>query len=167
MTKHFVVRAIFVLGLLAIAVLLPEVALAQNNAASITSARQQLIACYDSARQAEAAGANISSLTSVLNDAGDLLSRAELAYSQGDSSAAQSLVSQVGQRLSNVISDADALRDAALQQQNYEFWVEFVGSIVATFVVIAAGFGVWQLLKRRYKASQVETEAHVDEPSGD
>jgi len=54
----------------------PVTVLAQGDAAgAIASAKQQIIVCYDSARQAEAAGANISSLTSVLNDAGQLLSR--------------------------------------------------------------------------------------------
>jgi hypothetical protein len=167
-TKQSINPAILLAITLIIFGLLPALAFAQDDAAAaIASARQQLVNCYDSARQAESAGANISSLTSVLNNAGQLLSQSELAYSQGDSDAAQSLASQVGQRLGNFVSDASALRDAAVQQQSFDFWVNIVGSVAGTIAVIVAGFIVWRFLKKRYAAGEVETEAQTDEPSGD
>ena len=137
---------------------LPVLAVAQQTDASaaITSAKQQFITCLDSAKQAEAAGANISSLTAVLNDAGGLLSRSELAYSQSDFGSAQSLASQCSQRLSNFISESNGLRDAAAQQRSYDFWVSFVGSIVGSFAVIVAGFVVWRFLKKRYPMAEVQ-----------
>ena len=142
---------------------MPVSALAEQTdaATSIASAKQQIISCFDSAKQAEAAGANISSLTSILNDAGDLLSRSELAYSQGDFGGAQSFASECSQRLSNFVSASNTLRDSAAQQRSYAYWVNFVGSIAGTFVVIVAGFMVWRFLKKRYPI-----EVQADESSG-
>jgi hypothetical protein len=160
-------RAVLLVVLVA-AAFLPVLAFAQGDAAgAIASAKQQMVACYDSARQAEAAGANISSLTVVLDGAGDLLSRSELAYSQGDLGGAQSLASQCSQKLGGFVSEADALRVAAEQQGSFNFWVYFVGSVVGTFVVIAAGYIVWRVVKRRYVPIEVEAEVQDDESSGD
>lgn len=168
MTKHSAEQAVLLL-------LIPVVlagffairAFAQGDAtAAIASARQQLVTAYDSAMQAEAAGANISSLTAVLKNAGDLLSRAELADSQGDSAAAQSLASQCTQSLGNFASEAESLRSAAVQQENLNFWVNIVGSVAGTVAVIIAGFVVWRIIKKRYGPVEAEAEVHADEPSG-
>ncbi len=166
MTKRFTVLAILVLGLLTFAAFLPIVGFAQNDAAgAIALARQRLITCYDSTRQAESAGANISSLTSVLNDAGNLLSQSDMAYSQDNFEAAQTFASQCEQRLENFVSDAHVLKDAAVQQRNFDFWVNAVGSVAGTFVVIAAGFAIWRVVKKGHLANEVETEVHTNEPS--
>ena len=148
-------------------IVLPSLAFAQQSGAdsAIASAKQQIVVSFNSAKAAEAAGANITSLTYVLNEAGDLLSRSELAYSQGDFAGAQSLASECSQRLGNVASESAALRDAAIQQESYYFWVNTVGSIVGTFVVIAVGFGVWRVLKGRHADVEVESEEQADEPS--
>lgn len=167
MAKHSVKRTILLLAPLILAGSFAIMAFAQDDAsATIASARQQLITCYDSARQAEAAGANISSLTTVLNNAGNLLSRAELANSQGDYATAQSLASQCTQSLGNFASEAEALRSAAVQQGNLNFWVNIVGSVAGTVAVIIAGFVVWRVIKKRYGQVEVEAEVHADEPSG-
>lgn len=158
-------ESIVVLSVILVAVaFLPAVVFAQNDAAgAITSAKQQLITCYDAALRAESAGANISSLTVVLNQAGGLLSRSELAYSQSDLGGAQSLASQCSQTLGGFVSQADALRVAAEQTGNFDFWFYVVGSIVGTFVVIVAGFVVWLVVKRRYVPVEVESEGRVEQ----
>jgi hypothetical protein len=167
-TKRPINPAILLAAVLIIFALVPAPAFAQDDAAAaIASARQQLANCYDSVRQAESAGANISSLTWVLNGAGQLLSKSELAYSQGDSAAAQSLASQVGQKLGSFVSDANALRDSTIQQQSFDFWENIVGSVAGTIAVIVAGFVVWRFLKKRYVTAEVKTEAQPDGPSGD
>jgi cytochrome bd-type quinol oxidase subunit 1 len=144
-------------------VFLPFSAFAQDDASgAIASAQQQIVTCYDSAKQAEAAGANISSLTSVLDEAGNMLSQAELAYSQGDFGTAQNLASQCSQNLNGFVSEANGLRDAAIQRATVDFWVNVVGSTVGTFVVMIAGFAVWWFLKKRYP----DVEVQIDEPSG-
>jgi len=167
MAKHFVKRAILLLIALTFVGCLPIVVLAQGDASAVVAtARQQLVASYDSARRAEAAGANISSLTSVLNNAGDILSRAELADSKGDFAAAQSFASQCTQSLSNFAAEAEALRSVAVQQGNLNFWVNIVGSAAGAVAVIVGGFVVWRVIKKRYGSVEAEAEVQAGEPSG-
>ena len=142
----------------------PRPAFAEQSEAetAIASAKQQIVACYQAAKEAEAAGANISSLTAVLNDAGNLLSKSELAYSKNEFDEARDLAVQTQQRLTNIIPEANALKESAIQQGNMDFLINIVGSIVGFFVVIGAGLAVWFLLKRRSK----ESGAQMNEPSG-
>lgn len=128
------------------------VAAQPDVAAAIASAKEQIVTCYQAARDAEAAGANITSLTAVLNDAGALLSRAELAYSMNDFDAARDFAVQSQGRLDGFVSEANALKETAAQQRTLDFWVNMVGSIVGTFAVLGGAVVVWFFLKRRYKA---------------
>ena len=151
LTKRFVKCIILMATVLLSVASLPLSALAQSDAAgAISSAKQQIVVCFESVRQAEAAGANVSILAYVLIGAGDLLSRSELAYSRGDFGVAQNLAVQCSQRISQVVSEADSLRVAAVERRDFVFWVYFVGSIVGMFVVILVGLGVWLFVKRRY-----------------
>jgi len=148
------------LAVLSAAAFAPAVLAEQGEAASaITSARQQLVVCFQAAADAEGAGANITSLARVLNDAGALLSDAEFAYEYGDFDVARDLAVSSQAGLANLVSEANSLRDTAVQQGNYDFNVNIVGSIVGTLVVIAVGFAVWFLAKRRFSA-------HVEDPLG-
>ena len=164
MTKTHHKRAFLAIIMLLTAMFLPSVAFAEQSGAdsAIASAKQQIVTCYDAAKAAEAAGANITSLTGILNDAGTLLSQSELAYSKNDFSTAQSLADQSGQSLANFVSEANGLRDAAAQQQTLEFLVNVVGSIMGTIAVIVAGFVVWRFLRKR----QPQTGVPTNEPAG-
>jgi uncharacterized membrane protein YoaK (UPF0700 family) len=125
----------------------------QSDAATaISSAQNTMVICYDAAKAAEAAGANITSLTNTLNEAGSLLSQAQLAYSQGDFDAAANYAVQTQNKLNGFISQADSLKQAAAQRESRDYLVNFVGSIVGAAAVVAAGFVVWFFLKRRYGA---------------
>jgi len=122
----------------------------QNDAASaISTAHAQLLQCFDAARAAESDGANISSLTNVLNIAGGQLSNAEFAYSSGNFGLASSLASQSQSSLGSFLPNAAALKSSAVASSNHKTLI-FVGSIVGTFVVIGAGVAVWVLVKRKY-----------------
>ncbi len=155
--------AVIVLAVLLFVAFMPSLAVAQDEAAgAIATAKQQLGAGFESARAAEAAGANISSLTQVLNVAGGLLSASELAYSYGDVAAAQSLASQCSQTLNGFAATSDALRVAADQQGSFDFWAYTVGSVAGTFVVLAMGFAVWLVVKRRVVPVEVESEVQTD-----
>jgi hypothetical protein len=135
----------------------------QTDAASaIASAEQRVVTCYQAARDAEAAGANITSLTAVLNDAGALLSQAELAYSANDSAAARDLAVQSQGKLDGFVSKASSLKASALQQRSWDLWVKMVGSIVGAFVVLGCAVAVWVFLKRKYG----KVGARGDESSG-
>jgi hypothetical protein len=128
-----------------------SVVLAQSDAAAaVASAKEQIIVCYQAARDAEAAGANITSLTVVLNDAGALLSRAESAYSLKDFNAARYYAAQSVKQLSGFVSVANALKETAVQQRSLDFWVNIVGPVVGTFAVLGGGFALWVFLSRRH-----------------
>jgi hypothetical protein len=147
------------LATISIAVLsvLPIVWAQQNDAASaISAAQSKLVQCYDAARAAEAASANISSLTSRLNSAGLLLSRAELAYSNVDFGSAQSLAVQSQNELASFVSDANSLQTSATQSRSFDFLLNIVGSVVGTVAVLVGSVVVWVLLKRKYGNSGVQ-----------
>lgn len=133
-------------------------ALAQSSEglSAISGARSRIVTCFEAAQLAESAGANISSLTLKLNDAGNFLSNAETAFSIGDFSGAQSLAIESQNLLSNFESDADSLRVAATQAANMDFWVNIVGSTVGTITVIIVSAFVWILLKKRYSSEEVQ-----------
>ena len=146
MTRTNSAAVLIISTLLLSVILFPAPALAQTD--DINAARQQIITCYNAAKEAETAGANITSLTFVLNDAGTLLSQAELASSKGDSALANTLAAQSRAKLTNFVSEADALKETALQQQ-YNAFLILMASIVGTFVVLGVGLGVWFFLNKR------------------
>jgi hypothetical protein len=160
---HLALAALVVVVLVSAGAVFPSVVLAEQDAAAsaIASAKQQIVTCLVAVRAAEAAGANISSLTFALSDAGALLSQSELAYSKGDYGAAESLASQCGQRLSGLISESNSLKNRAVGARDFDFLVSMVISVVGTFVVIVLGFVAWRFLTKRYVPVEVET----DEPS--
>jgi hypothetical protein len=121
-----------------------------SASATLSSARSNLLDCYNAAKDAEAAGANVTSLTNVLNEAGASLSNAELAYSKGDFDNAVNLASQSQAKLANFIPNANDLKASGVDHANPEFLV-FIGSVVGTFVVIGVGFLMWFVLRRRGK----------------
>ena len=155
--------ALVIVLLLALAVAASPVWAQQAGASTaISSAQITILDCYNAAKDAEAAGANITVLVGTLNEAGSIISQAELAYTTNDLDAAYDLAVQSQNTLSGFVAEANALRDAAVQQQNQGFLVNVVGSIIGTFLVIAAGFTTWFFLKKKYKT----TKAHVRESSG-
>ena len=159
--KSIIVLSVVVLAL----AFLPAIVFAQDDAAAaIASAKQQLVVCYGAARQAESAGANVSYLVSVLNVAGDLLSRSELAYSQGDLVGAQGLASQCSQSLSNFVASAESLRDGVSGNAGWVY-VGVVASIVGAILVVISGFLVWRYVRKRFVPVEVESEVETDESS--
>jgi hypothetical protein len=143
---------ILLAALLLFFLIVPPLAQAEQTdaASAIASAEGQILTCYQAATDAEAAGANITSLTAVLNDAGALLSRAELAYSMNDSVAARDLAVQSQGKLGGFVAEANALKAAAVQRRSWDFWVGEVGSVVGTFAVVGVAGAVWVFLRRRY-----------------
>ena len=130
----------------------PSLVLADQTdaTAAITSAKEQIVTCYQAAKDAEGAGANITSLTATLNDAGTLLSQAESAYSMNDFDAARYLAVQGQGMLGHLVSEANALKQTATQQRSQDFLINVVGSLIGAFAVIGAGAATWLFLKKRY-----------------
>jgi hypothetical protein len=127
-------------------------ALTEADARSaIVAAENRIADCYRAAADAEKAGANITGLLSTLNEAGELLAKANLAYTMGDFVSAHDSAVQSQAKLDGFVPEADALRESAMKAGYSDFMVNVLGSIVGTVVVICGGFFVWVLLKRRYE----------------
>ena len=120
-----------------------------DAAAAISSAKSTVLSCYKAAKDAETAGANITTLTGTLNEAGALLSRAELAYSKSDYGEAASLAVQSQNKLNNFAAKANSIRDAAARRESRDFLVNVVGSVAGAFAVVGVGVGTWVFLKKR------------------
>ncbi len=129
------------------AILPSHMALAQSSA--IVSAQSTLNTCYEAAKQAEAAGANITSLQETLNTAGTLLSKAQAAQSQGDAGSANNYAQQAQNALSGFEAQANSMRDEASRQTQTSFLINVVGSIAGTFAVIGGSIAVWVIQKRK------------------
>ena len=123
---------------------------------AIAAAEERIVVCYRAIADADEAGADTTGLLAVLNEAGELLSRAKLAHEMGDFNSTLDLALLGQERLNGFVADADALREVALWQRNWDFMVYVVGSVVGAIVVVCGSFVVWFFLKRRYeKAGRV------------
>lgn len=151
------ILALCALLVLFLGVFSPIVWADQSGASNaISSAKNQLVSCYEAAREAEAAGANITSLAVVLNDAGLLLSQAEFAFSVGDYGAAQDYAVQSQGRLADFVSDANVLKVAGEGERNQDFLINVVGSAGGTVAVLVGSFALWSFLKKKYQAEGVQ-----------
>ncbi len=121
------------------------------SASALASAEESVSSAYQAVSKAEAAGANVSSLLVRLNDAGWLLSRAQMAYKSGDFNSSQQFAAQSQEELNGFVADANALKETAIQERYFDFMVNVVGSIVGAIGVVCASFFVWFLLKRKYE----------------
>ena len=119
----------------------------------MVQAQQRIEVCYSAAADAAKAGANVSGLLSDLDDAGQLLSKANLAFQNGDYDSAYTLAVQSNSTLIGFESLAGSLKSTAIQQGRVVFWVDIFGSTVGTFAVIFGGLLLWFVLKRRYEKS--------------
>lgn len=116
---------------------------------AIADAEERVVVCYGAVADADGAGANVTGLLGVLDEAGRLLSRANLAYMAGDFDSAFDFAVESREVLDGFAVEADALRDDAIQQRSWDFMVNVVGSVVAAAVVVCGGFIVWSLSKTR------------------
>ncbi|MDR0374019.1 MAG: DUF1616 domain-containing protein [Nitrososphaerota archaeon] len=139
------------LGLLIVALIMLPCSFAsaqKDDNFSITLAQNTLNTCYSVAKEAEAAGANITSLQETLNTAGLLLSRAELSNAQSNTVLANDYAQQVQNVLADFIPHANSLRDTASQMQQTNFLLN-LGSIAGAFGVVGASLVVWFYLKTK------------------
>jgi VanZ family protein len=127
-----------------------------DAAAALSSAQNTISSCYSSARIAESKGANITALTDTLNQAGLLLSQAELAYSSGNFDAAANYAVQSQNKLANFVAQADDLAQTAAQKRNSDFLFNVLGSSVGAVTVVVVGVTLWVLLERRYETGDVD-----------
>jgi hypothetical protein len=117
---------------------------AQN---AITSAQSNLVNCYNSVKDAEAAGANVTTLISNLNIAADLLSQAQLAYTSNDYNTAYNDALQSQATLNSFSSQASSLKQEAENTQTQNNLIIII-SIFSSTAILIAGIGAYGLLNK-------------------
>jgi tetrahydromethanopterin S-methyltransferase subunit G len=125
---------------------------------AITEAEQRVSVCYHSVTEAQNAGANVSELLSVLNDAGMSLSRARLGLQNRDFSAAYNLAVECKNRLNGFEDQTDLLRGSAVQQRSSDFLVNVVGSGIGAIFTVVVGLWLWFFLKKRHSSAEVTAQ---------
>jgi hypothetical protein len=97
------------------------------------------------------AGANASALLSVLDDAGSMLFKAQVAFASGNFDSANDSARQSIQKLDGFEAQALGLQNAAARAGYSNFMFKVVGSMVGTVIVLVGSFVVWSWLKTRQK----------------
>jgi hypothetical protein len=127
---------------------------------ALSEAMEAITTCYEAAVNAEMAGANITELVVTLNAAGNLYSKALLAYKKEDFNLTVRFARESQNVLDGFVLEADALREAASEQRYWDFMINVVGSTVGTFAVILVSFALWTLLKRKYSGEGRISHGH-------
>ena len=116
---------------------------------AVNSAHRVIVECYKTAADAQKAGANVTDLLNRLNEAGEVYSKAVLAFKKGNYNLAVSLANESQIMLENFVEEANGLKEEANRHGRWDFMVNFVGSIVGAVSVIVVSFSLWTLLKRK------------------
>ena len=117
---------------------------------AVAEASQRVNTCYSAAADAAKAGANVSDLLLTLNEAGGLLSKAELALAKGEYDSASTMAHLSEERLAGFEYGAISLRDSASSSRTLDFAFGVVGSSVGAVLVVVLGFLLWPFLKKKY-----------------
>lgn len=117
---------------------------------AVAEASQRVNTCYSTAADAAKAGANVTGLLVTLDDAGGLLSRAELALAKGEFDSASTMAHLCEERLVGFEDGAISLRDSASRLQTLNFAFGVVGSSVGAVLIVVLGFLLWPFLKKKY-----------------
>jgi hypothetical protein len=150
---RFITTIFIFLVVFAVLFVPPVFAYSENEAkTAIEAAESEVLTCYDAAFEAEKAGANVSVLLSALDEAGLSLSKAKLAYSEGDFDSAVSFANECQSKLNGFVDQAASLRSDAEQAGYLDFMVNFVGSSVGALCIVVGGFALWTFLKKREEA---------------
>jgi len=138
--------------------LIEDVAYSEKDAKDAINATQRsIIKCYEAALEAEKAGANVTSLLQVLNDAGKYLSQAIIEYERENFSRVVELTRQVQNDLEGFIPEAEKLKDEVLEQSYRDFMINIVGSSVGAAAVICISLTLWIRLKKRHISQREES----------
>ncbi|MGE5554700.1 MAG: hypothetical protein ACM3UY_00335 [Methanocella sp.] len=141
------------LFVLLMSLFMTPLAVCQEGAGSaIDSAQRAIQNCYQAAKEAESAGANVSSLMRTLNKAADLFSKAELAYVAQDYNAAYTYASQSQNTLNGFTDQASELQQSASAKTSQEAEANLL-LLLASVVVFVSGLSTWLVLYRRERRS--------------
>ena len=117
---------------------------------AIDRAEEAVVSAYDAVLKAEQAGADVSGLLVRLNDAGEVLAEAQVAFRLGEFDEAVRLADLCIEVVEGVSGEADELRLGAHGPKVTGLLVAVFGSLVGVFVVVLGSFWAWSVFKRRY-----------------
>jgi hypothetical protein len=122
----------------------------EEASSKITSADDALKLAFKRVLDAEEAGANVSSLTSDLNEAGESLAEAEVAYRNGNLTDAAGLADSCSGLAEAVSVEAVALKGSALADSQRVFQSTIIFSTGGTFAFVAVLVLFWFWFKRAH-----------------
>lgn len=126
----------------------------EEAASSISTAKNRLANGYVLAKATEAQGINVTGLVATLNEAAQLLTGAELAYSAGDYSSASSLAAQSSSQLASFDGTASALKNSAIQEDNFKLITNIL-LITGALAIFGAGIAIYVRLGKSPSSKQV------------
>lgn len=117
---------------------------------SIEKAENALASAYQAILEVEQIGANVSDLLAQLNEAGEFLAEAHIAYKLGNFDDATNFANQsksIGEKLKN---DAYELKESAWRENIQRMWLTIMGSVLGVILIASGSLWTWHFLKRRY-----------------
>jgi len=128
---------------------------------ALTSAEGAVSSAYQAVLRAEEAGANVSGLLVQLNDAGELLAKAKVAYRLEDFDEAAHSASLCSKISENVKNETDELHVETYGSKITGFWLTSTGSLVGAVAVGLGSFWGWRFFKKRYYERVLEMKPEV------
>ena len=80
------------------------------------------------------------------------MSKAKLAYSNGNFDLAYEYASSCSQRLEGIENQANSLKLEAEQAKRMDFLINYVGSAAGAVAVMVGGYVAWVFIKRHEKS---------------
>jgi hypothetical protein len=132
---------------------------------AISEAEEVVALAYEAVLEAEQAGAEISGLLASLNEAGELLAKAQVAFRLGDFDEAVLSASLCSEICEVLKGEADELRVEAYGVKVMNSWLTMTGSTIGVVAVVFGSFWGWRVFKRRYiqKVLRLKLEVAKDE----
>jgi membrane protein implicated in regulation of membrane protease activity len=162
--RQFLAVALLVLAVLALlafcAVRVPSVR-GDENSSSLGDADAALRQAFAIVLDAESAGANVSGLILRLNEAGIVLSKAEIALGNGNSSEAANEAGQCVGIADGVKNDAVALKASTLDEARTTFRTYLIFSVVSVAVFVVVLAVVWRRFRRGYVGKALGAKPEV------
>jgi beta-lactamase regulating signal transducer with metallopeptidase domain len=113
-------------------------------------ADETVTAAYIATLKAEEAGADISDLLTQLDEAGELLARAHMAYRSYDFDEATHFANLANSIGAEIQSEADVAKVAASAEGQQHLAIAIIVSVVSAVLVVIGSFFGWRVFKRRY-----------------
>jgi hypothetical protein len=127
----------------------------------LQAAQDIVLQAFAAVLEAETAGANITSLIALLNNASWLLGQANIAYRIGDLSLAERQAEKGVWNVQDVLAEAQKMQRAATTSAQRAFWLAAVTALFVISVFLLGLFFLWRFFERGYVRSLSKTKPEV------